>query len=191
MKLRRVAPALLITLAVPAGVLAATAADGPDQAAEFTAQTAENGPVGDLQAVLELQSAGPDPGVRSCFRRRGFARTAWARVPAAESNQRVTVEATPQYASTRMPDLALFVQPPVAAGPVVSSPGLCDGRDLHRGLGERGDPSSAVSGVLPAGAAALIQIGWRKGDAPEPVVASLTRAAVESLPAPPGDPIGN
>ncbi|MDO8211729.1 hypothetical protein [Conexibacter sp. CPCC 206217] len=197
---RKLVAALVLAALLPASAAAAPPdADRPAGAADFVAVTAENGTPGDLQALLDVREAGPDAGVPRCLGDASFARTAWAWIAASDRPQRVVVEATPQDGSTRVPDLALFPQDPVVRSTAdVSEPSACDGRET---LGDgifadgptvpfdvaRGDGSAAVSAVLRAGRPALVQVGWREGDEPAPLLVTLHREPLDRQPLPAGD----
>lgn len=184
---RRATAIALLTLGLGASAGAASAAvpgDGPAAALPFTAVTAENGPVADLQRVVELAGAGPDAGAPRCLGPQSFERTAWLTVPPAATLRRISIEAAPQDASTAVPDLAAFVQPAGVRGDV-HEPSACSGRETA-GDGSRGDEAAGVRFVLAAGRGALVQVGWRAGDAPVPVVATLSTSPLAAAPAPAG-----
>ncbi|WP_320673131.1 hypothetical protein [Patulibacter defluvii] len=168
--------------AAPAG--AAVPGDAPAGALPFTAVTAENGPVADLQRVVELAGTGPDAGVPRCLGPTSFERTAWLTVPPAATVRRISIEAAPRDAATAVPDLAVFVQP-AGGGGDVHEPSACSGRETA-GDGSRGDEAAGIRLVLAAGRGALVQVGWRGGDAAVPVVATLSATPLAAAPAPAG-----
>lgn len=194
---RRVALALGVlavgsaAAAAPASA-AAPAYDVPSGAAAFTAVTAENKPdPTELQSVLSMAETTADVGVPRCLGPASFARTAWARIPATDATRLVRVSATPNatragLVSTATPDLALFVGPADPATVATDEPQLCDGREI---LGDdaRGEGSPDVLAVLPAGRAALVQVGWRDGEPQQEIVANLDARTIPTLPAPEGD----
>lgn len=183
--------AVLASLLAPAASLAADASDTPAGAVALTTVTAENGTVGDLSAVVDPTGAIFDGGVPRCLGGGSFERSVWAWVPAAEGAGRVTVEVTPQGASTAQPDLAVFVQPPGGTRelPDVREPSACDGRELL-GDGARGDGSSAGAVVVGAGRPLLVQVALRAGDADGPLVVSAHREPLTLAAAPVGDEPG-
>jgi hypothetical protein len=196
---RRTAAVALAALAAVLGaatpaLAAPPAYDVPTGALSFAAVTAENEPnPTDREAVLDLAETTADAGVPRCLGASSFGRTGWAWVAPDERPRVVRVSATPASTSagnvtTSVPDLAFFVQPlggtPQSAQ--VPEPQLCDGREVFGDPG-RGDVSSDVTAVLPAGRPALVQVGWRDGEPAAPVVATLTSTRIDALPAPVGD----
>ncbi|MCK9249318.1 MAG: hypothetical protein M0P31_10140 [Solirubrobacteraceae bacterium] len=175
----------LATTAATAG--AAVPGDAPTAPLTFEIATAENGVITDGQRTFALDGATADAGVPRCLGDASFARTAWAIVPAAPQTRRVTVEAAPQEGSTSVPDLAAFVQP--AEGRSLDEPSACSGRETA-GDGSRGDEAAAVSVVVGPGRDVLVQVGWRDGDAPAPVVAALSETALPTRDAPAGQDPG-
>ncbi|MGE4427086.1 MAG: hypothetical protein AB7G37_11595 [Solirubrobacteraceae bacterium] len=190
--LRRPTTIVLATLglavaAAPAG--AAVPGDAPADAQTFEIATAENGVITDGQRTLILDGATADAEVPRCLGDASFERTAWAIVPAAPQARRVTVEAAPQHGSTSVPDLAAFVQP-AGSRSTFDEPSACSGRETA-GDGSRGDEAAAVSVVVGPGRNVMVQVGWRAGDAPEPVVAVLSESVVPAGDAPAGqEPTG-
>lgn len=180
-------PAALLT--APALALAAPPAnDTPAAAAAFAPVSAENqdGPVAEREGLAELAEATPDAEAPRCLGRTSFARTVWFRVPAANTPQRVLVEATgPSGASADVPDLAAYVQPGGAGAPVTAEPQACDGA-ANGGAAGSADPAAAVELRVPAGRDVLVQVGRSEGQA-ERVVATLRTEPLEALPAPFGD----
>lgn len=178
------AAALLCALAGPAGAVAAIENDAPENAPALQPATAENGPVAELQRTLSFDGAGPDAAAPRCLGPASFARTAWLRVAAAPTVRRLSLEAAVRDADTGVPDLAAYVQPG-GGGVDVREPQACAGRETA-GDPARGDAGAAVQLVVPAGAAVLVQVGWRAGDAAPATVASAASTPIAVRPAPPG-----
>ena len=186
----RLAPALAILgCLVAAGPASAAppANDGPAGAGSFEAVGAANGTPGDQQAVAELTEATPDPGVPACLGASSFSRTVWFRVPESPAPREITVEASGQTLSVL--DLAAFVQPLGAGGPVTVEPNQCAGAGIG-GAAESEEPTSSVSLRIPADRAVLIQVGRRGpvGSAEdERALVTLGQANLAALPEPAGD----
>ncbi len=181
--MRRLMLAGATLLAVPAVAFAAAPAnDGPDGAAEFDAYDAGNLPsgtkAGERQGLADLTEATADRGVPRCLGRGSFDRTVWFRVPAADTPQLVSVEASsPSQGTAEVPDLALYVsgQTKVAQS--------CDGP----ATGSRATSAAVVAARLPAGTSALVQVGRSAGQQEQRVVAALRATPLEKVKAPAGD----
>jgi hypothetical protein len=132
--------------------------DAPAGAAAFEPFAAENGTPRELQAVAELAEATPDPGVPRCLGRSSFARTVWYRIPPQGTPQEITVEAVGR--TLDVIDLAAFVQPETALGPLTTEPNACSGVGSG-GADASEEPTSAVTLRVPALRAVLIQVGRR------------------------------
>jgi len=161
--------------------------DAPSVAGVFEPYTAENGRPRALQAIAELAEATPDAGVPRCLGPSSFARTVWYVIPPAESPQSLTVEASGRTLAAV--DLAAFVQPEAAPGPLTREPNVCSGAGASAVDGAA-EPTSAVTLRVPARRGVLIEVG-RRG----PVGSADDERAVLSLDArplvvpgsPPGD----
>lgn len=172
-----VAPASLATAAPPN--------DSPASPGTFDPYTARNGNPRDRQAIAELREATPDPGVPACLGSGSFARTVWYSIPAAETPQALTVEASGR--TLDVIDLAAFVQPEGATSPSTSTPNACSGKGAG-GADAAEEPNSAVSLRVPARRSVLIQVGRRgrvRSAQDELAVLSLDARAVGVPPTPP------
>jgi hypothetical protein len=160
----RAGAATIAVLAALAGALPAAAVaapppnDAPSSPGAFSPYTAANGTPHELQAIAELAGATPDPGVPRCLGPGSFQRTVWYLIPASDSAQEMTVEASGRTLSVI--DLAAFVQPANPTGPLTALPNACSG------LGSGGsdaaeEPNDGVSLWVPAGRAVLLQVGRR------------------------------
>ncbi|WP_354701162.1 hypothetical protein DSM112329_01469 [Paraconexibacter sp. AEG42_29] len=187
---------VVAVLSVPAGAgAAAPANDAPAGAIPFATFTAENGVPTEQQAEADLAEATPDAGVPRCLGSGSFARTVWFTVPAADVPRRVRVEAlSPSLETAETPDVAAFVQPMAAAGPLTAEPQACDGAGKAGGAGggragtaAGPDPGAGVELRVPAGRVVLVQIGRRTGQRATRVVASLRLTNLPSDRAPRGD----
>src|SRR2546423_2353245 len=192
--------ALAITLtaaaiAAVAGPATATAAppsnDAPTAPDTFQPYTAENGTPSDLQATAELAEATPDFGVPRCLGPASFARTVWYLIPASSAPHEIAVEASGR--TLDVVDLAAFVQPQDAAGPVATLPNACSGVGAG-GANAAEEPTSGINLRVPAGRTVLVQVG-RHGPVAAPdderVLLSLDDQAFTAPPAPPpGDAAG-
>ncbi|MEV4422206.1 hypothetical protein AB0L40_19855, partial [Patulibacter sp. NPDC049589] len=170
--------------ALPAAASATVPNDGPTGAVPFLPAEAENGPVTDLQRTVVLDGAGPDAAAPRCLGPSSFQRTAWLSIEASSRTRRISVEAAAKDVSTAVPDLAAYVQAG-RSGADVHEPQACSGRETA-GDPARGDAGAATVLVVPAGASVLVQVGWRAGDTPVPVVASLATTDLPTLPVPEG-----
>jgi hypothetical protein len=179
-----VACGLAMLPALPAVASAAVPGDSPSGALPFLPADAENGPVTDLQRTLTLDAAGPDAAAPRCFGGSSFEKTAWLTIESSTKPRRLSIEAAAKDGSTATPDLAAYVQPG-ASGVDVHEPQACSGRETA-GDAARGDLGASAVLVVPAGSSVLVQVGWRAGDAPVPVVASLAATTLPALPAPEG-----
>ncbi|WP_026911270.1 hypothetical protein [Patulibacter minatonensis] len=175
---------LALVPTLPAVASAAVPGDSPSGALPFLPADAENGPVTDLQRTLVLDGAGPDAAAPRCFGGSSFERTAWLTIESSTKPRRLSIEAAAKDGSTATPDLAAYVQPG-ASGIDVHEPQSCSGRETA-GDAARGDLGASTVIVVPAGSSVLVQVGWRAGDAPVPVVASLAATSLPALPAPEG-----
>lgn len=176
--------ATLAALGAPTAAGAAIPNDAPAGAQPLLPATAENGPITETQRTLTFDGATPDAGAPRCLGPASFEQTAWVRVEPADRVRRLTFEAAVKDGSTATPDLAAYVQPG-ATGVDVREPQGCAGRETA-GDAARGDLGAAVPLVVPAGAAVLVQVGWRSGDAAVPVVTSAASETLPALPAPAG-----
>jgi hypothetical protein len=194
-RIARVAAAVALgALVAPLG--SATAAppanDGPGAPAAFSPVTAENGRPGEQQGIAELAEATFDPGVTACFGPLSFVRTVWFVVPATEAPQEITVEASGQTLDVL--DLAAFVQPEGATGPLTSIANACAGAGSG-GSDEAEEPTSAVTLRVPARRSVLIQVGRRgragQADDQRALLTLDTRQLAPPAIAPPGDAAGS
>jgi hypothetical protein len=184
-----------VVLAITAAIAipqAAGAAPPPNDSATapdaFQPYTAENGTPSELQATAELSEATADFGVPRCLGPASFARTVWYVIPPASTAHEIAIEASGE--TLDVVDLAAFVQPQDAPGPVANQPNACDGRGAG-GATAAEEPTSGVSLRVPAGRAVLVQVG-RRGPVGSP---SNERAVVtlddRPLPAPATPPPGD
>ncbi len=194
-----------VAIAVPAGAGDAAAAppnDSPAGAGVFAPYSAPNGVPLQQEALADLATATPDPGVPRCLGAKSFARTVWYRVPESASARLMTVEVSGRTADPI--DLAAFVQPyvtPVAPPPPppaarslrlgtqLAEPNACDGVGAGAGA-DAADRSSAVSLLVPAGYPVLVQVGRRgRVGAPvdEPAIVALEATDVTLAKSPRGD----
>jgi hypothetical protein len=188
----RRAAAVVLAAAALALPRAAAAAPPPNDSVTspgtFQPFTAENGTPSELQATAELAEATADFGVPRCLGPASFARTVWYVIPAQSAPHEISVEASGE--TLDVVDLAAFVQPQDAPGPVASQPNACDGVGAG-GAAAAEEPTSGISLRVPAGRAVLVQVG-RRG---KPGSADNERAIVtlddRALPAPPAPPPGD
>jgi hypothetical protein len=156
------AAAALATVAAPAAtaIAAPPPNDGPTAPASFAPVTAENGTPLDQQGIAELAEATADRGVPRCLGPGSLARTVWFVVPAADTAQEITVEASGQTLDVL--DLAAFVQPEGGdpASPTTKIPNACAGIGSG-GADASEEPTSGVTLNVPAHRAVLIQAGRR------------------------------
>jgi hypothetical protein len=154
--------ASVVVVAAPVAPAAAAPPpnDGPTAPASFAPVTAENGTPLDQQGIAELAEATADRGVPRCLGPRSFARTVWFVVPAADTPQEITVEASGRTLDVL--DLAAFVQPEGAdpASPTTTVPNACAGIGSG-GADAAEEPTSGVTLNVPARRAVLIQAGRR------------------------------
>lgn len=130
--------------------------DRPASPGTFAPVTAENGKPTEQQALAELAEATADPGVPQCLGPSSFARTVWFVVPPQETPHEITVEATGRTLDVL--DLAAFVQPEGATGPLAAQPNACAGIGSG-GADAAEEPSSGVTLRVPPRRAVLIQVG--------------------------------
>ena len=181
--------AALVALALPAAAAADPPPnDFPTSPGTFETFTAENGTPTQLQATAELAEATPDFGVPRCLGPASFARTVWYVIPAESTPHEISVEASGETLDVL--DLAAFVQPQDAPGPVATQPNVCDGVGAG-GAAAAEEPTSGISLRVPAGRAVLVQVG-RRGPVGsvqnERAIVSLDDRPLPSPPAPtPGD----
>ena len=187
LRVRLILATALVAVLAPAAHAAPPANDAPTAPAAFTPVTAENGSPTELQAVVELAEATPDPGVPSCLGASSFARTVWLRVPEHPAPRELTVEATGE--TLEVIDLAAFVQPQAAPSPVLAEPNQCAGAGAG-GADAAEEPTSAVSLRIPANRSVLIQVG-RRGPVSSPgaerALVTLAQASLGVLAEPAGD----
>jgi hypothetical protein len=143
------APAATATAAPPPN-------DSPATPGTFDSVTAENGTPADKQAIADLAEATADLGVPHCLGPSSFTRTVWYVVPASEQPHEITVEATGRRLD--VVDLAAFVQPEGATGPLTSQPNACAGTGSG-GADAAEEPSSGVTLRVPPRRTVLIQVG--------------------------------
>jgi hypothetical protein len=183
---------LAITAAVVTLPGVATAApppnDSPTAPDTFQPYTAENGTPTELQATAELAEATPDFGVPRCLGPASFARTVWYAIPPASTPHEISVDASGETLDVL--DLAAFVQPQDAPGPVAARPNACSGTGAG-GAAAAEEPTSGISLRVPAGRGVLVQVG-RHG----PVGSPDNERAIVSLddrpiPAPAAPPPGD
>lgn len=175
-------------VAAPGAVAAPPPNDAPSGATAFETFTAENGTPAEQQATARLAEATADAGVPSCLGAGSFARTVWFSVPAAAKGRELKVEGT--GSTTAVPDLAVFVQPAGATGPVTAEPNVCGGP----GTGSAdagGEPAAAVALRVPPGQAVLVQVGRRAEQGGEDVLLSLAQTELDLPPGPAGDRAGD
>ena len=91
-----------------------------------------------MRARAELGEATADFGVPRCLGPASFARTVWYVIPPESAPHEISVEASGETLDVL--DLAAFVQPQDAPGPVATQPNACDG--------------------IGAGGAAAVKEGW-------------------------------
>lgn len=179
---------LLVAAPAPRALAAPPANDSPAGALPFESYKAANGIPHDLEAIAELAEATPDAGVPRCLGRSSFARSAWFRVPAADTPQEMTVEAV--GSTLAVVDLAAFVQPENAAAPVTREPNACGGTGAG-GADAAEEPTSGVSLRVPAGRSVLIEVGRhgprRSADAERVLLSLDARPVVPASTAPAGD----
>jgi hypothetical protein len=186
------APLLLLAAAVMGLPVAASAAppsnDSPTSPGAFQPFTAENGTPTQLQATAELAEATPDFGVPRCLGPTSFARTVWYAIPPESTPHEISVEASGETLDVL--DLAAFVQPQDAPGPVASQPNVCDGLGAG-GAAAAEEPTSGISLRVPQGRGVLIQVGRRgpvgSADNERAVVSLDDRALPTPAAPPPGD----
>jgi hypothetical protein len=186
------AAVILGALAAPvtSAVAAPPANDAPTAPGVFSPYTAENGSPRQLQAVAEMAESTADAGVPRCLGPKSFARTVWYVIPADETPQELTVEASGRTLSVI--DLAAYVQPSGANAPSTAEPNACSGIGAG-GSDAAEEPTSGVMLRVPAGRAVLIQVGRRGpvGSAEnERVVLSLDARSL-ALPFPPAGDIAD
>jgi hypothetical protein len=181
----------VIAVAIAATAAEASAApppnDAPAAAGSFQAYSSANGRPRELQAVAELAEAAPDPGVPRCLGSASFSRTAWYRIPAAETVQEIAVDAIGR--TLALVDLAAFVQIEGVDAPWTGVANAC------AGLGSGGSAAAedATSGIalrVPARRALLLQVGRRgRAGAPdnERALISLDARPLPLTAAPAGD----
>jgi hypothetical protein len=183
--------ALLLGALLPAAAAAAPPPnDLPQTAALFSPYAAENGTPAELEGVIGLAEASPDPGVPSCLGRGSFLRTAWYRVPAVGVPRELTVDAIVRTAT--VVDLAVFVQPGPEGPPLTLRPNACAGEGAG-GADAADDRVASVSVRVPAYRAVLVQVGLRRVPAApqdEAVVLALSETLLGIDPAPAGDRAG-
>jgi hypothetical protein len=158
--------------------------DASAGAAAFEPYTAENGVPLELQAVAELAEATADTGVPRCLGRSSLARTVWYRIAPTVTPQEITVDASGR--TLDVIDLAAFVQPEAALGPLTVEPNACSGLGSG-GADTSEEPTSAVILRVPARRALLIQVGRRgpvgSADNERAVLSSEVRPLAFAFPA--------
>jgi hypothetical protein len=158
--------------------------DAPSAPGTFEQYTAENGKPSDLQAIAEPAEATADPGVPQCLGPTSFLRTVWYVIPASDTPQDISVEAAGQ--TLDQVDLAAFVQPEGATGPLTVQPNACAGLGAG-GANAAEEPTSGLSLRVPARRSVLVQVG-RRGPIGSPdderVVLSLDDRPAASPPSP-------
>ena len=184
--------ATVVALAVglsPSSAAAAPVNDAPGAAAAFEPYSARHGVPHELQAIADLASATPDPGVPRCLGPDSFERTVWYRVPAAPAPREITVDASGR--TVGVPDIALFIQRLDTT--VTSTPNACAGVGAG-GADAAEDPASAVTVRVPPWRGLLVQVG-RRGPAGSPedeqALVVLREQALEPESPPAGDRAGS
>ena len=185
---------LIAVLALAAAGVPATASaapppnDSPAAPDAFHPYTAENGTPTEFTALAELAEATPDSGVPRCLGALSFARTVWFSIPPAATPHEINIEASGQ--TIDVVDLAAFVQPPDATGPVTITPNACDGIGAG-GAAAAEEPTSGIALRVPAGRAVLVQVGRRGPLGTAEEERALLSLDDRQIPAPAIGPVGD
>jgi hypothetical protein len=159
--------------------------DEPAAAVDLTTFTAENGEPSELQGSADVSEATPDTGVPRCLGPASFERTAWFRLPAADTPRRVRIAApTKAGEPSELADLAAFVQP--SSGANTAEPQACDGPESSA-RGGLLDGSPTVVLHVPAHQAVLVQAGWPAGSTAKEVLVTADATPLKAATEPPGD----